>query len=363
MIMGSPGCKPPWSSRRLARKVAEAARVGRMPVGSPGRQAARAEVRVRRDQGTTWNGKRREPIREDPGASRRRRRHARHDGSAQRGASRDRASRPEPAIRIDVDQVARLGRAALDGRRHRRRDAVRDGHDEAFSRRRSRSRRRRGASSPRAEAAVSEDDEQSKRRAIVARRKVAAAERLFQWAVSSQNAGKLQSMLTVAKSFSTAATHHDQLDKDVWLFNTQNGTIDLRTGCYASTAVKTPHHPHRSGRVRPRRDVPNVARVSQPGHGRRRGARGVPPEVGRVLADRLRPRADPRLLPRSREERQVGLHRTLHDLFGDYACQAPRQLLFQSKERPASDRAVRAPRPTSRRLPRIDQGQAFGKRS
>jgi putative DNA primase/helicase len=80
------------------------------------------------------------------------------------------------------------------------------------------------------EATAAPDGEDKDRRINVARRKLASAERLFQWAVSSQNASRLRAMLEVARSFAAVAVTHDRLDADPWLLNVENGAIDLRTG-------------------------------------------------------------------------------------------------------------------------------------
>lgn len=51
---------------------------------------------------------------------------------------------------------------------------------------------------------------------------------LAKWAVNSESAGRVSAMVTLAES-DVAVTEED-LDKDVWLVNTQNGTLNLRTG-------------------------------------------------------------------------------------------------------------------------------------
>jgi putative DNA primase/helicase len=209
------------------------------------------------------------------------------------------------------------------------------------------------------EAQAIDGDEASKRRIVAAKRKVTASDRLFQWAVSSQNAGKLQSMLTVAKSFAEIATHHDRLDADPWLFNVRNGTIDLRTGLLRE---------HRRDDL-----ITRLASVDF-------DATATCPTwiafLARVMAgdtelvEYLQKISGYSMTGSVREQILTFFHgrgkngksvctRTLHDLFGDYACQAPRQLLFQSKgDRHPTELSVLH----GRRLavcPEIDQGQMF----
>lgn len=81
-----------------------------------------------------------------------------------------------------------------------------------------------------AEAEAMPDEEERTKHLLVARRRVASADRVFKWAVQSQNVTRLHAMLAVARSFSSVAVHHDRLDADPMLLNVQNGTIDLRTG-------------------------------------------------------------------------------------------------------------------------------------
>lgn len=50
----------------------------------------------------------------------------------------------------------------------------------------------------------------------------------FTFAKKSANAGSISALLTLAES--DVAIHHDQLDRDPWLLNLMNGTVDLRTG-------------------------------------------------------------------------------------------------------------------------------------
>jgi putative DNA primase/helicase len=60
------------------------------------------------------------------------------------------------------------------------------------------------------------------------------ATRLFKWALQSQNAAKIRSMVDLAKSEPEVEIEDDQLDADPWLFNCENGTLELRTGTLQS---------------------------------------------------------------------------------------------------------------------------------
>lgn len=54
------------------------------------------------------------------------------------------------------------------------------------------------------------------------------AQELMKWAISSEKAKMVTAMLMLARS--ACAVDIDQFDREPWLFNCQNGTIDLRTG-------------------------------------------------------------------------------------------------------------------------------------
>ena len=51
-----------------------------------------------------------------------------------------------------------------------------------------------------------------------------------QWAITSQNAGKLRAMLELAATELDFVVRLEQLDSDPWLLSCGNGTLDLRTG-------------------------------------------------------------------------------------------------------------------------------------
>ncbi|TKJ32304.1 MAG: hypothetical protein CEE38_23390 [Planctomycetes bacterium B3_Pla] len=53
---------------------------------------------------------------------------------------------------------------------------------------------------------------------------------ILKWFIRSQTSRKIQDMLLVARSYHKVSTYSNQLDNDQYLFNCDNGTIDLRTG-------------------------------------------------------------------------------------------------------------------------------------
>lgn len=55
-------------------------------------------------------------------------------------------------------------------------------------------------------------------------------QRLAKWAFSCEAKSRIDNMVAVAKTLDGIATTPDDLDKDPWLLNCKNGTLDLRTG-------------------------------------------------------------------------------------------------------------------------------------
>lgn len=53
---------------------------------------------------------------------------------------------------------------------------------------------------------------------------------LADWAQTSESAPRLLAMIKLAESIPSIAITHDELDRDPWLLNCRNGTLDLRTG-------------------------------------------------------------------------------------------------------------------------------------
>ena len=53
---------------------------------------------------------------------------------------------------------------------------------------------------------------------------------LAKWALQSENERRIKAMIELAKSEPGIPVMPDELDADTWLFNTESGTIDLRTG-------------------------------------------------------------------------------------------------------------------------------------
>jgi putative DNA primase/helicase len=62
------------------------------------------------------------------------------------------------------------------------------------------------------------------------RRKNRDTKDLFKWSVASESSARLESMLQVASTEAAIVASPDDLDRDPFLFNVQNGTIDLRSG-------------------------------------------------------------------------------------------------------------------------------------
>jgi putative DNA primase/helicase len=56
------------------------------------------------------------------------------------------------------------------------------------------------------------------------------AQSQLKWAISTQDAKRLDSMVKVTKVQAAVAVSPSQLDADPWVLNVENGTIDLRTG-------------------------------------------------------------------------------------------------------------------------------------
>lgn len=52
----------------------------------------------------------------------------------------------------------------------------------------------------------------------------------FKWAQKSQQAGKINAMVELARTDPRVVVMHENFDTDPWLLNVHNGTVDLRTG-------------------------------------------------------------------------------------------------------------------------------------
>lgn len=63
-----------------------------------------------------------------------------------------------------------------------------------------------------------------------------AREALIAWAKISESAGKISAMVRVAESEAKVVARPDQFDRDTFLLNVANGTIDLRTGMFRAHA-------------------------------------------------------------------------------------------------------------------------------
>jgi putative DNA primase/helicase len=97
------------------------------------------------------------------------------------------------------------------------------------------------------EAALEQDDD---RRKIVVKH-----------AASSEADTRIRAMLNLARAEESVPVVPDELDRDAWLLNVENGTLDLRT------CTLRPHQREdqaRSSPVRPRRHGDRVAAVPRP---------------------------------------------------------------------------------------------------
>jgi putative DNA primase/helicase len=74
------------------------------------------------------------------------------------------------------------------------------------------------------------DEEIAKKNLAYAKEALEPLEADVAWAKRSQDAAKLRATVTLARTDSSVAVHHKDLDRDPWLLNVANGTIDLRTG-------------------------------------------------------------------------------------------------------------------------------------
>jgi hypothetical protein len=61
-------------------------------------------------------------------------------------------------------------------------------------------------------------------------RRANAAQRALKWALESESANRINAMLDLARSEPGVPIRHTDMDRDPWLFNCANGTLDLRTG-------------------------------------------------------------------------------------------------------------------------------------
>jgi putative DNA primase/helicase len=62
------------------------------------------------------------------------------------------------------------------------------------------------------------------------RAQLARANKALTWALKSEAAPRINAMLDLARSEPGVPVLPDSLDRDPWLFNCPNGTLDLRTG-------------------------------------------------------------------------------------------------------------------------------------
>lgn len=80
-------------------------------------------------------------------------------------------------------------------------------------------------------AAAEVDDPKAYDKAVADKEKAEArADQALAWALKTQSRPRLEAMIALAQSERGIVTRHTVFDLDPFLFNTQNGTLDLRTG-------------------------------------------------------------------------------------------------------------------------------------
>lgn len=79
-------------------------------------------------------------------------------------------------------------------------------------------------------AATNNDADSAGKHSEKARELMKLAYALSDWAKKCQGRARLEAMIALAQSELPIATHSDDFDKNDWLLNVNNGTIDLRTG-------------------------------------------------------------------------------------------------------------------------------------
>jgi putative DNA primase/helicase len=209
------------------------------------------------------------------------------------------------------------------------------------------------------EAEAAPEGEERERKITSAKRKVAAAERLFKWAVQSQGAQRLRAMLDVGKSFAAVVVRHDVLDADAWALNVENGTIDLRTG-----KLREHRREDLITKIAPVAYDPNAKAPTWDAFLHR--AMGGDPELVSYLA-----RVIGYSLTGDVSEHVLGFFfgggangkstflGAIHAMLGDYASPAPRGLLFRARgERHPTEYATLH----GRRFvtcPEVEEGTAF----
>jgi len=164
-----------------------------------------------------------------------------------------------------------------------------------------------------------------------AKRRIAAANRLFQWAVKSQNASRLNAMLALARTDATIAIRHEDLDANPMLLNVANGTIDLVSG------ELRPHDP--ADRITKLADVVFDKDAKCPTwdaflHHSMGGNAEMVDFLWRAVGYCLTGSIVEHILVFLYGPTGTGkstFFGLLHDVLGDYASRAPRGLLFQSR--------------------------------
>ncbi len=157
------------------------------------------------------------------------------------------------------------------------------------------------------------------------------AERVLAWCIGSQNERRLAAMITLARSTSSIAVHHNALDADPQVLNVQNGTLDLVTGEL---------RPHRRAdlltKIAPVTfDVAATCDVWEAFLTRAMGGddelvRYLQRMLGYSLTGLTREHALGFFFGGGANGKSTCLS-TIHAMLGDYAAPAPRGLLFRAK--------------------------------
>lgn len=151
------------------------------------------------------------------------------------------------------------------------------------------------------------------------------------WCERSQNNQGLRAMLEIASSDDEVAITHDKLDKNHWLFNVENGTVNLRTG------EKQPHsRPDLITKIAPITYDPEAKCplwdkfITKAMGGDQELISYLRRFVGYSLTGETREHALVFFWGEGNNGKSTFLN-TLYKMFGDYAMKASRGLLFRSR--------------------------------
>lgn len=192
-----------------------------------------------------------------------------------------------------------------------------------------------------------------------AKAKLSAAKKRVAWAISSQNARRLSSMLSVASSSEEVVIQHDRLDADPWLLNVANGTIDLRLGELRPHAREDLITKIAPVAFEPGASCPTWEAFIRTAMGDREELISfLARVVGYALTGSTREHVLGFFFGGGRNGKSTFLG-TLHHLLGDYATPASRGLLFRSNHQrhPTELAALCGARFVT--CSEIEQGRAF----